>query len=129
MYWNQSRFINAQGVRWRSGRREYVGISCCSTARGGILTLECLEGSTGTHTFCASYQDNFKIVYHVSTLLPFHEDDKQRVERKRHLGNDVVNVIFVDSYSQTFNPESIKTNFIRTCGSGSASSCCSCVRF
>lgn len=68
-------------------------------------------------------------MYHVSTLLPFHEDDKQRVERKRHLGNDVVNVIFVDSYSQTFNPESIKTNFIRTCGSGSASSCCTCVRF
>jgi hypothetical protein len=52
-------------------------------------------------------------MYHVSTLLPFHEDDKQRVERKRHLGNDVVNVIFVDSFTQTFNPESIKTNFIR----------------
>lgn len=31
-------------------------------------------------------------MYHVATLLPYQPDDLQRVERKRHLGNDVSNL-------------------------------------
>ena len=38
-----------------------------------------------------------EIMFHVSALLPFQELDLQRVERKRHLGNDVVLIIFHES--------------------------------
>lgn len=70
--------------------------------------------STGEHSVYTSYysnQNNYEIMYHVTTYLPFQEDDVQRVERKRHLGNDVVNIIFNDS-GQPFDPLSIVTNFI-----------------
>lgn len=71
--------------------------------------------STGEHSVYTSYfsnQNNYEIMYHVTTYLPFQEEDVQRVERKRHLGNDVVNIIFNDS-NQPFDPLSIVTNFIR----------------
>eukprot|EP01094_Clydonella_sp_ATCC50884_P028024 TRINITY_DN8292_c0_g1_i2.p1 TRINITY_DN8292_c0_g1~~TRINITY_DN8292_c0_g1_i2.p1 ORF type:complete len:629 (-),score=179.26 TRINITY_DN8292_c0_g1_i2:320-2206(-) len=74
--------------------------------------LDTEKGSTGEQSVIATYQDQYNIMYHVSTMLPFHEDDKQRVERKRHLGNDVVNIVFIDDFNHTFNPESVKTNFI-----------------
>ena len=35
-------------------------------------------------------------MYHVGPLLPFYEKDAQQLERKRHVGNDVVNVVFVE---------------------------------
>ncbi len=33
-------------------------------------------------------------MFHVSTLLPLHESDVQKLERKRHIGNDIVIVVF-----------------------------------
>ena len=75
-----------------------------------------VEGhSTGTYSIFRNYysmDSKYDIMYHVSTLLPFYEDDLQHVERKRHLGNDVVNIIFNDS-SSPFDPASVITNFIR----------------
>ena len=67
-------------------------------------------------------------MYHVTTYLPFQEDDVQRVERKRHLGNDVVNIIFNDS-GQPFDPLSIVTNFIRKASSSDGNSCYSRLPF
>jgi len=76
-----------------------------------------VEGhSTGTYSIFRNYysmDSKYDIMYHVSTLLPFYEDDLQHVERKRHLGNDVVNIIFNDS-SSPFDPASVITNFIHS---------------
>ena len=36
-------------------------------------------------------------MYHVAPLLPFNPDDPQQLERKRHLGNDVVLILFIES--------------------------------
>ena len=34
-------------------------------------------------------------MFHVSTLLPFKEKgDNQQLERKRHIGNDIVAIVF-----------------------------------
>jgi len=80
---------------------------------GGLNTS---NHSTGTHSVYRPYfsmGSKYEIMFHVSTMLPFFEDDLQHVERKRHLGNDVVNIIFNDS-SLPFNPTSIVTNFIHT---------------
>jgi hypothetical protein len=38
--------------------------------------------------------NKFAVMFHVSTYIPFHGADAQQVERKRHLGNDVVVIIF-----------------------------------
>lgn len=40
--------------------------------------------------------EGHEIMFHVSTLLPFTPEQRQQVERKRHVGNDIVNIVFVD---------------------------------
>lgn len=39
----------------------------------------------------------YEIMYHVSTLLPYTENDPQQIERKKHVGNDIVIIVFQDS--------------------------------
>lgn len=54
----------------------------CYSYRGGLDTQ---YGQTGDE---AIYQ-NFKgrqIIFHVSTLLPFTDNDPQQLQRKRHIG-------------------------------------------
>lgn len=48
--------------------------------------------------------------FHVSTLIPFNPRDPQQVERKRHLGNDVVVILFKEG-NAPFNPSSITSHF------------------
>jgi hypothetical protein len=40
-------------------------------------------------------------------MLPYQEDDKQRVERKRHIGNDVVVVVFNETGRYHFYFDSV----------------------
>jgi hypothetical protein len=40
--------------------------------------------------------DRHQLMWHVVTLLPFSATDSQQVERKRHIGNDPVVVVFQD---------------------------------
>ena len=35
-------------------------------------------------------------MFHVAPLLPYNADDAQQLERKRHLGNDVVLIFFLE---------------------------------
>ncbi len=46
------------------------------------------DNTTGTHSVYTRFL-GIEIMFHVSTLLPYFEKDKQQVERKRHIGNDV----------------------------------------
>jgi hypothetical protein len=74
--------------------------------RGG---LDVKVNSTGTFSYFTEFLGT-EIMFHVSTLLPFQDDDIQRVERKRHIGNDIVTIIF-KSGNEPFSPSSLKTNF------------------
>ena len=56
-----------------------------SKYRGGLST----EDRDGTQSIYTEIEGN-EIMFHVSTLLPFHAEAKQQIDRKRHLGNDVV---------------------------------------
>jgi hypothetical protein len=41
--------------------------------------------------------ENREIMFHVGTMiLPDGEPEKQRVERKRHIGSDTINIVFKD---------------------------------
>lgn len=50
-------------------------------------------------------------MFHVSTLLPHSKIDRQQLERKRHIGNDIVAIIFQE-IDTTFNPECIASQFL-----------------
>ncbi|KAI8805730.1 hypothetical protein BJ742DRAFT_818994 [Cladochytrium replicatum] len=51
---------------------------------------------TGTHSVYTKWQ-GYEIMFHVSTMLPFVEKDCQQLERKRHIGNDIVVIVFQES--------------------------------
>ena len=54
-------------------------------------------------------------MYHVSTMLPYSKDNPQQLERKRHIGNDIVNIVYTDDPDaiDTFNPNCIRSQFTR----------------
>ena len=49
-------------------------------------------------------------MFHVSTMIPASQSDEQQVERKRHLGNDVVMLIFKEG-NDPFSPSIIRSHF------------------
>ncbi|KXS10536.1 hypothetical protein M427DRAFT_103485 [Gonapodya prolifera JEL478] len=61
--------------------------------RAGLDTSA--SGNTGTHSIYTKWQ-SYEIMFHVATLLPYTEHEPQQVERKRHLGNDIVLIVFQD---------------------------------
>lgn len=58
--------------------------------RGGLDTQ---HGQTGEETVYTNFRQK-EIMFHVSNLLPFTVGDTQQLQRKRHIGNDIVALIF-----------------------------------
>ena len=50
-------------------------------------------------------------MYHVATLLPFSETDSQQLQRKRHIGNDIVSIIFQEG-NTPFSPDMVTSHFL-----------------
>jgi len=46
---------------------------------------------------------------HVAREIPYTEGDEQQVERKRHIGNDIVVLVFREAGAPPFNPDVIKS--------------------
>ena len=44
-----------------------------------------------------TYWRGIEIMFHVSTLLPYEKNDPQKLQRKRHVGNDIVCVVFLEA--------------------------------
>lgn len=53
-------------------------------------------------------------MFHVSTLLPYERHDAQKLQRKRHIGNDIVCVVFLEADNTAFSPACIKSHFLHT---------------
>ncbi len=66
--------------------------------------------STGTHSLYAAYQD-YEIMFHVSTMLPFTANNRQQLLRKRHIGNDIVTIVFQEEGSEPFTPKNVRSQF------------------
>ncbi|XP_074701636.1 rap1 GTPase-activating protein 2 isoform X5 [Strix aluco] len=75
--------------------------------RGG---LDVSHGQTGAESVYTVFRDR-EIMFHVSTKLPFTEGDTQQLQRKRHIGNDIVAVIFQEE-NTPFVPDMIASNFL-----------------
>ncbi|KAM3601385.1 uncharacterized protein V6R79_011898 [Siganus canaliculatus] len=66
--------------------------------------------STGTHSLYTRYQD-YEIMFHVSTMLPYTANNTQQLLRKRHIGNDIVTIVFQEPGALPFTPKSIRSHF------------------
>jgi len=86
---------------------QHVRLSEHTGYRGGLDTR---HGQTGTHALYEKYQGN-EIMFHVSTLLPFVESDDQQLQRKCHIGNDIVSIVFQE-VNTPFTPDMIASHFL-----------------
>ncbi|XP_064156521.1 rap1 GTPase-activating protein 1 isoform X14 [Anguilla rostrata] len=75
--------------------------------RGG---LDVTHGQTGMQSVYHNFR-NKEIMFHVSTKLPYTEGDSQQLQRKRHIGNDIVAIVFQDE-NTPFVPDMIASNFL-----------------
>ncbi|XP_076138700.1 signal-induced proliferation-associated 1-like protein 3 isoform X1 [Alosa pseudoharengus] len=72
--------------------------------------LDTKTDSTGTHSVYTTYQ-GYEIMFHVSTMLPYMPNNPQQLLRKRHIGNDIVTIIFQEPGAQPFTPQNIRSHF------------------
>ncbi|KAI8911064.1 hypothetical protein EDD86DRAFT_189658 [Gorgonomyces haynaldii] len=49
--------------------------------------------NTGTQSIYTKWQ-GYEVMYHIATMLPHRPEDPQQLEKKRHIGNDLVIIIF-----------------------------------
>ncbi|KAI1355002.1 tuberin [Xylaria sp. FL0043] len=87
-----------------SGSSEYVkflnGLGTLTKLKGATFNLQGLDrqyGTDGEYTYC--WRDRVtEVVFHVTTQMPTNlESDPRCNLKKRHIGNDFVNIIFNDS--------------------------------
>ncbi|XP_047032158.1 rap1 GTPase-activating protein 1 isoform X8 [Helicoverpa zea] len=75
--------------------------------RGG---LDIINGHTGTEAVYETYH-NREIMFHVAPLLPHTAGDAQQLQRKRHVGNDIVAIVFQEK-ATPFTPDMIASHFL-----------------
>ncbi|XP_017151994.1 rap1 GTPase-activating protein 1 isoform X2 [Drosophila miranda] len=75
--------------------------------RGG---LDIQNGHTGDTAVYEVFKER-EVMFHVSTLLPHTEGDPQQLQRKRHIGNDIVAIVFQET-NTPFSPDMIASHFL-----------------
>lgn len=75
--------------------------------RGG---LDNKSDSTGEYSVYTTYND-CEIMFHVSTMLPYSANNRQQLSRKRHIGNDIVTIVFQEEGAIPFTPKTIRSQF------------------
>lgn len=75
--------------------------------RGG---LDIQNGHTGDQAVYQVFKER-EIMFHVSTMLPHTDGDPQQLERKRHIGNDIVAIVFQEE-NTPFSPDMIASHFL-----------------
>ena len=77
--------------------------------RGG---LDVSKGCTGEYSYYTHYQNMIEVMFHVAPLLPNQPNDLQKLERKRHVGNDVVVIVVLDpKRKDPFDPRILTSHF------------------
>ncbi|KAI5709494.1 hypothetical protein M8J75_000687 [Diaphorina citri] len=66
--------------------------------------------STGLYSVYSEHQ-GCQVMFHVSPLLPFTPHNRQQLLRKRHIGNDIVTIVFQEPGSLPFTPKTIRSQF------------------
>lgn len=72
--------------------------------------LDVKTNTTGLSSYITHFKQ-FDIMFHVSPCLPFTEQNRQQLQRKAHIGNDVIVIIFQDGPNGGFKPSTISSKF------------------
>ncbi len=91
-----NQFLKLIGVKTKL--KEFAGYS------GGLDTT---SDKTGIYSVYKKYQD-VQIMFHVSTLLP-----NEYIQTKRHIGNDIVTIVFLDEDAPKFSSSCIQSHFLQ----------------
>uniref|UniRef100_A0A914WBE5 Uncharacterized protein n=1 Tax=Plectus sambesii TaxID=2011161 RepID=A0A914WBE5_9BILA len=75
--------------------------------KGGLDTR---GDTTGTHSVFEQFQQH-QVMFHVSTMLPYTPSNRQQLARKRHIGNDMVTVVFQEPGALPFSPITVRSHF------------------
>lgn len=71
------------------------------------------DGRVGNFTYV--WQDDIiQVMFHVATLMPNNERDPNRTEKKKHIGNDFVTIVYNES-GEEYNLNTIKGQFNYAC--------------
>eukprot|EP01135_Chromosphaera_perkinsii_P003053 Nk52_evm35s233 gene=Nk52_evmTU35s233 len=65
--------------------------------------------STGSTT-CYYATSTMQVIFHVTTRMPSSVDDEKQLKKKRHIGNDRVQIVWTE-HTRVYRPEIIKTRF------------------
>uniref|UniRef100_A0A3P9J9L8 Si:ch1073-90m23.1 n=1 Tax=Oryzias latipes TaxID=8090 RepID=A0A3P9J9L8_ORYLA len=77
--------------------------------RGG---LDVCHAQTGSEAVYTSFHGR-EIMFHVSTKLPYTDGDPQQLQRKRHIGNDIVALVYQEG-NTPFLCDVIKSHFLHS---------------
>lgn len=83
-----------------------VGLKNFPCYSGGLDTNRELNGVSSIYMSGFDYET----MYHVSPLMPSNEKDAQQVDKKKHVGNDHIQVLFVES-DQEYDALTITSQF------------------
>ncbi|ORZ10154.1 hypothetical protein BCR42DRAFT_113566 [Absidia repens] len=72
--------------------------------------LDTKTGETGDTSVVSRWKD-YEIMFHVAPLMPYRQNDKQQVQRKRYIGNDIVCLVFLEG-DAIFDPKAIRSKFL-----------------
>jgi len=72
--------------------------------------LDVKSDTTGEFSRFTEWQGS-EIMWHVATMLPLGEG-VQQIARKRHIGNDICVLVFLDGKDATFSAKTIRSQFI-----------------
>ncbi|XP_063734798.1 rap1 GTPase-activating protein 2 isoform X2 [Eleginops maclovinus] len=86
---------------------ETVQLQGFTRFRGG---LDVCHGQTGSEAVFTSFHGR-EIMFHVATKLPFTDVDPQQLQRKRHIGNDIVALVYQEGQTP-FLSDVIKSHFL-----------------
>lgn len=64
----------------------------------------------GTHSIFTKFKQ-FDVMFHVSTMLAHVNNDPQQLEKKKHIGNDIVVVVFMEEGTPPLDPNFMRTQF------------------
>ncbi|VDL73305.1 unnamed protein product [Nippostrongylus brasiliensis] len=87
--------------------QEFLDVLGDTGYRGGLDTV---HGQTGLQAVYTEFRGR-EAMFHVSTMLPYTLGDQQQLQRKRHIGNDIVAIIFQEA-NTPFAPDMIASNFL-----------------
>ncbi|KAI9033612.1 hypothetical protein CLU79DRAFT_724566 [Phycomyces nitens] len=78
---------------------------------GYAAGLDTQTGESGEVSYVSSWE-NKNIMYHVGPLMPLNHTDRQQVNRKKYIGNDIVCLVFLEDPEAIFDPNQVHSQFL-----------------